>query len=116
MANSLTSNTGAVVAPNVTFKTPRVQKQVFVYVDYDKGDGTSAALVISTLNPNVHASNTYQNTAFATGAVAPVTITLNANGRYRFTIPACFRETELVAAVTFADGTTQKCIVDAQVE
>ena len=113
MANTVTSNTGAVVGNVVTFKTQRVQKELFLYVDYTLGDGTSATVKIGAVHPSIHASNPYEDTVFATAVMAPVTATFSASGKHRFKIPMCPGETQLKVTVTFADGATQAFVIDA---
>ena len=111
MANAVTSNTGSVASPVATFKI-RYAKKVFLYVDYAKGDGTSATMTIGFVKPKVHASNLYQETAFATANMAPITATFNATGRFRFEITPATPETSLVVTFAFTGGTTQAIICD----
>ena len=112
MANAVTSNTGVAASPVVTFKTRNVQKSVFVYVDYTKGDGTSVTMKLASVNPSIHASNAYEHSTFATAVIAPITATFNASGKHRFEIPVSPGESQFVATFAFADGTTQAVVCD----
>jgi hypothetical protein len=112
MANAVTSVTGTAASPVVTFKISNPKESYFVYVRYAKGNGTSATLTLKFLNPNVHASEVYQHSAFATATIAPVTATFDADGNHRFEIPACPAETQLVATFAFTGGTTQAVVSD----
>jgi len=112
MANGVTSNTGVAVSPVVTFKTRNVQKSVFVYVDYDKGNGTNVTLKLASVNPSVHASNAYEHSTFATATIAPITATFDTTGKYRFEIQVTPGESQFVATFAFTGGTTQAVICD----
>jgi hypothetical protein len=107
MANAVTSKTGAVVGTAVTFPIQNSQEAVFVYVDYNKGDGTSATMKVGSIHPGIHGTNEYQHADFVTAVVAAITATLNATGRFRFKIPIANKETKFKVTFTFADGTTQ---------
>lgn len=112
MPNAVTSNTGTVVSPVVTFNKSRLQKSVFVYVDYDVGNGTSVTLKLASVNKYIHATNAYEHSTFATATIAPITATFNATGKYRFEIPICPADTIIVATFSFTGGTTQIVVCD----
>ena len=107
MANTVTSKSGTVAGTVVTFNIQNAQKEVFVYVDYNKGDGTQTTMKVGSIRPAFDAANEYQHADFATAAVAAITATLNATGRFRFKIPVANGETKFKVTFTFADGTTQ---------
>lgn len=112
MANAVTSTTGTAASPVVTFRTRSLQKSVFIYVDYTKGDGTSVTLKLSSVNKSIHATNGYEHAVFATATIAPITATFNASGRYRFEINVTPGESSFIATFAFTGGTTQAVICD----
>jgi hypothetical protein len=110
--NTLSSNTGVAGSGIVTFNVRNAGAYAYVYVTYDVGNGTSAALTIQSLNPGIHATNTFNHSAFATATVAAITITLNAKANHRFQIPLASGETSLIATLAFTGGNSQTCVID----
>jgi len=113
MANGVTSTTGVAVSPVVTFKTRNTQRNVFLYVDYTKGNGTSVTMTLGSVNPSVHATSLFEHAEFTTATIAPVTATFSATAaKYRFKIPVSPGESQFVATFAFTGGTTQAVICD----
>jgi hypothetical protein len=112
-ANAVSSSTGVESAGVVTFKTRNTQKHVFLYVDYTKGNGTSVAMTLGSINPSVHATSLFEHAEFATATIAPVTATFSATAaKYRFKIPVSPGESRFVATFVFTGGDTQRVICD----
>jgi hypothetical protein len=105
--NTLSSNTGVAGSGIVTFNVRNAGAYAYVYVTYDVGNGTSAALTIQSVNPGIHATNTFNHSA-----VAAITITLNAKANHRFQIPLASGETSLIATLAFTGGNSQTCVID----
>jgi len=111
-ANAVTSNTGTVVDPVVTFRTRNNNGKMYLYVDYTKGDGTSVTMKIASVNKLIHASNAYEASLFATATIAPITATFSTTGKYRFEISLAGPEQSLIVTFAFTGGTTQAVICD----
>ena len=116
MANAVTSKTGVIAGDACTFKIRNNNGKVKVYVAYTKGDGTSVAFTIGSVNPHVHASTLFQHGLFATATLAPITVTLNANGNHRLEINLSSAESLLTVTFVFTGGTTQAVVCDFSYE
>jgi hypothetical protein len=117
MANAASSVTGEAAAGVVTFNIAgripgREKDHIFIYVDYDKGNGTSVTMKLGAVSPPIGNSNEYQDTLFATATMVPVTATFDATGKYRFKIPLAYAETSFKVTFVFTGGTTQIIICD----
>jgi len=110
-ANTVTSTTGVVSGTDpslvATFKIHYIQKALFLYVKYTKGNGANPTMTIGFVNPKVHASDIYQQALFATANQAAVTTTFTATGIFRFELKPSLQETQLVASFAFSTGDTQ---------
>jgi len=112
-ANSVSSKTGVVVSDDVTFLVPGSKESVFLYIDYTIGNGTSIAVTMGSINPSVHATSEFLHAPFATGTVAPVTLTFNTSSqKRRFEIPLARGENKFLVHVAFTGGDTQIAVVD----
>ena len=111
MAIGLTSHTAALVAtPVATFKMRYIQKALFLYVDFLKDGSNTMTMTIGVVNPKVHATNTYQETLFATATMVAITATFDTTGKYRFQLTPSLQETSLV--VTFAGSGSPTVVCD----
>lgn len=121
MANAVTSNTGIQASEVVTFNIAnripgREKDQIFIYVDYDKGNGTNVTMKMGAVAPPIGNANEYQNTEFATATMVPVTATFDATGKYRFKIPLAYAETLFKVTFVFTGGATQVVLCDHVVQ
>jgi len=115
-ANTVTSTTGVVSGTDpslvATFKIHYMQKALFLYVKYTKGNGANPTMTIGFVNPKVHASDIYQQALFATANMAPVTATFTVSGKFRFELKPSLRESQLKVSFEFSTGDTQAVICD----
>jgi len=118
MANAVTSKTGVISGSDTvcTFRIRGNQGKIYVYVAYTKGNGTSVAFTVGSVNPHVHASTLFQHGLFATATLAPITVTLNADGNHRLEIDVSASESLLTVTFTFNAGTTQAVVCDFSYE
>lgn len=113
MANTTSSKTGTVVADVVTFNSKNCADGMTIYLKYNVGDGTSAALTFTVKNSKL-STDAYQYWDTSSLTVAAETYTLNATGNYRIGLPLALDEDTLIATVVYTGGTTQTLVVDAQ--
>jgi hypothetical protein len=117
MANSISSRTSPVAGLVVTHPVPGKASGVHLYLKYSKGDGTSVAITLTFIDPDLNATDEYQQIYFD-GTMAPTVLTyvLSATGNYRIPVSMALGEKTVKATVTFADGTTQTLVLDFRTE
>ncbi len=114
MANAVTSRTSSVNGTVVTHKLPAFQKGAVAYLKYTKGDGTSVAIKFAFIDPDLDASDEYEQMFVnpTNGQVMLQSFSFSADGKYRIPLPMQGEERTIVATVVFTGGTTQALVVD----
>lgn len=119
-ANALTSLTGVVTGTTVaTFNVRGNQGAVQIFLKYDKGNGTSAAVSTVEFIVPVLGTTLYKVPASASSGttLGAYTLTLDATGNYIITLAYVPREaTSMKVTIAFTDGTTQTMQLDAKVD
>ena len=113
MANTLTSRTSPVADGVVTHQVPGKASGVHLYLKYAKGDGTNVSIVLTFIDPDLHATDEYQP-IYLDAAMLPAVLSyiFSASGNYRIPVPMALGETIVKATVTFTDGATQTLVLD----
>jgi len=113
MANTTSSITGTVSSDVVTFNIRNCAEGMTLYVAYDKGNGTSATLTLTIINPDIHATTQYKFWDSTSLTVTHELFTFDTTGNFRIPIAMALGETVLKATVAYTGGTTQTMAVNA---
>lgn len=114
MANTLTSRTSAVDTLTLTHKIPANKNGAVAYLKYAKGAGTKVGVKFSFIDPDLNATDAYEQVFInpTTGAVVVQNFEVSADGNYRIPLPMCAGEKTVKVVVLFTDGDDQALVLD----
>ena len=116
-ANALTSRTSPVDTGVVTHRVPGKASGVQMYLKYAKGNGTSVAIVLTFIAPELNATDEYKPIYLDASMVpAVLSYSFSASGNYRIPLPMALGETIVKANVIFTGGDTQTLVLDFRAE